>query len=268
MSIDVEKLVRVLEGVRERRPVVHSITNWVTAGDVANALQAIGARPVMAVDPDEVEEIVSGADAEVLNLGTPDPSRVKAMLLAGRCANRLNRPVIFDPVGVGASRLRGDAVQNLLSRVRLAVIRGNRAEIGVMAKRGGELRGIDAVKGPEDLYGTAEVVSQETGATVVLSGPQDLVVGSERAFEVENGHFMMGLVTGTGCILSAIIGAFAAVERDSFVAAASAVAFFGLAGERAAFQGKGPGTFKAALFDALFALTSDDFKSGAKIKVL
>jgi len=268
LSIDVEKLVRVLESVREKRPVVHTITNWVTAGDVSNALQAIGARPVMAVDPEEVEEIVSGADAEVLNLGTPDPSRVRAMLLAGCSANRLDRPVVFDPVGVGASRFRTNTVQSILSQVRFAVIRGNRAEIGTMAKKGGELRGIDAVNGPEDLFGTAEVVSQETGATVVLSGPQDLVVGSERAFEVANGHFMMGLVTGTGCILSAIIGAFAAVEKDSFVAAASAVAFFGLAGERAALQGKGPGTFKTALFDALFALTSEDFKSGAKIKVV
>ncbi len=268
MSIDVEKLVRVLESVREKRPVVHAITNWVTAGDVANALQAIGARPVMAADPEEVEEIASGAEAEVLNLGTPDPSRVKAMLLAGRSANRLDRPVVFDPVGVGASRFRTNAVQSILSQVRFAVIRGNRAEIGAMAKRGGELRGIEAVKGPEDLRGAAEILSRETGATVVLSGPQDLVVGGERAIAVENGHSMMGRVAGTGCMLSVIIGAFAAVEKDTFIAALSAVAFFGLAGEQAALQGKGTGTFKAALLDALFALTSEDFKNGVRIKVL
>ncbi len=253
-------------GVRQKRPVVHTITNWVTAGDVANALHAIGARPVMAVALEEVEDIVSGADAVVLNLGTPDPSRVKAMLLAGRCANRLGRPVVLDPVGAGASRFRRDAVQSVLSQVRLTVIRGNKAEIGALTERGGELRGMDAVKGPEDLVETAEKLSKKMGATVVISGAQDLIAGRGMIVEVENGHPLMGQVTGAGCMLSAVIGAFAAVEKDSFIAAVGAVAFFGLAGERAALQGKGPGTFKTALLDALFTLKPEDIKTGARLK--
>ena len=181
MSVEIDLLARVLDGVRQKRPVVHTITNWVTAGDVANALHAIGARPVMAVALEEVEDIVSGADAVVLNLGTPDPSRVKAMLLAGRCANRLGRPVVLDPVGAGASRFRTESIRNILSELRMTLIRGNRAEIGALAQRGGELRGIDAAKGPDDLYGAAKMLSQETGATVVVSGPQDLVVRGERS---------------------------------------------------------------------------------------
>ncbi len=244
MSVEIDLLARVLDGVRQKRPVVHTITNWVTAGDVANALHAIGARPVMAVALEEVEDIVSGADAVVLNLGTPDPSRVKAMLLAGRCANRLGRPVVLDPVGAGASRFRTESIRNILSELRMTLIRGNRAEIGALAQRGGELRGIDAAKGPDDLYGAAKMLSQETGATVVLSGPQDLVVRGERIIEVENGHPMMGLVTGTGCILSAIMGAFAAVETDPMVAAVGAAIFFGLAGSGPPCREKAPALSK------------------------
>ena len=265
MSLQVDVLAQTLDRLKERKPVVHAITNWVTAGDVANALHAISARPVMAIAMEEVEDVVSNADALVLNLGTPDSSRVKAMLLAGHKANRLGRPVIFDPVGAGASKLRKEAVQSILSKLSIRVIRGNKAEIGVLAEMGGELRGIDADRGPNDLRGAAAKLSQKAGTTVVLSGPQDLIVRNEEWVIVENGHPMMGQVTGTGCMLSGILGAFAAIEADPVVAAVGAVAFFGLAGERAALQAKGPGTFKAALLDALFTLEAEDLLRGARI---
>ncbi|OGP90157.1 MAG: hypothetical protein A2156_12430, partial [Deltaproteobacteria bacterium RBG_16_48_10] len=233
--------------------------------DVANALHAIGARPVMAIAIEEVEDIVSRADALVLNLGTPDPPRMKAMLLAGHYANRLGLPVIFDPVGAGASKFRIEAARNILSELRVTIIRGNKAEIGALTEMGGELRGIDAAIGPTDLHGAAKMLSQRTGTVVVLSGSQDLVVRNEKVVAIEKGHPMMGQVTGTGCMLSAIIGAFAAVEKDPMVAAAGAVAFFGLAGERAALEAKGPGTFKSALLDALFTLRPEDIEAGARI---
>lgn len=263
--MQIHVLAQALDRLRKSNPVVHAITNWVTAGDVANALHAVSARPVMAIALEEVEDVASKADALVLNLGTPDPSRVKAMLLAGHRANRLGRPVIFDPVGAGASGFRKEVVQSILSELCIAMIRGNRAEIGILAEMGGELRGIDAARGPNDLHGAAKMLSQKTGATVVLSGPQDLVVRNEERVIVENGHPMMGQVTGTGCMLSGIIGAFAAIETDPMVAAAGAVAFFGLAGEQAALQAKGPGTFKAALLDALFTLRPEDIEAGARI---
>ena len=266
MSLEVDALARALNRVRQSEPVVHTITNWVTAGDVANGLHAIGARPIMAIAHEEVEDIIYRADALVLNLGTPDPSRVKAMLLAGHCANSLGRPVIFDPVGAAASKFRIEAVRNILSELSINTIRGNRAEIGALTEMGGELRGIDATSGPADLQGAAKLLSQKTGAAVVLSGPQDLVVRDENMVMVENGDPMMGQVTGTGCMLSAIIGAFAAVEKDPMAAAVAAAAFFGLAGERAAQQANGPGTFRAALLDALYTLKPDDLEAGARIK--
>ena len=266
MLLEVDALACTLTHVRQSKPVVHTITNWVTAGDVANGLHAIGARPIMAIALEEVEDIIYRADALVLNLGTPDPSRIKAMLLAGHCANSLGRPVIFDPVGAAASKFRMEAIRNILSELSITTIRGNRAEIGALTEMGGELRGIDAARGPADLHGAAKLLSQKTGAAVVLSGPQDLVVRDEKMVIVENGHPMMGQVTGTGCMLSAIIGAFAAVEKDPMAAAVAAAAFFGLAGERAAQQANGPGTFRAALLDALYALKPDDLEAGARIK--
>jgi hydroxyethylthiazole kinase len=265
MSFEVDPLVQALIRLRQDQPVVHTITNWVTAGDVADALHAIGARPVMAIALEEVEEVVSRADALVLNLGTPDPSRVKALLLAGHRANALGRPVVFDPVGVGVSGFRTESARKILSELRIAIIRGNRAEIGALAETGGKLRGIDADQGPADLIGSARLLSKRTGAVVVLSGPRDLVVENEKAVVVENGHPMMGRVTGTGCMLSAITGAFAAVEKKPMIAGLAAAIFFGLAGERAAQESKGPGTFKAALHDALFTLAPEDLKTGAKV---
>ena len=266
MAFTPDLLAHALSKIRERQPVVHAITNLVTIGDVANALHALGARPVMASALEEVKEITSRADALVLNLGTPDPNRIEAMLLAGRHANTLGHPVILDPVGAGASPFRFEVIQRILLEVRLTVIRGNGAEIGVLAGMGGKLRGIDSAGEPADPEAAAKALAQKTGGVVVLSGPQDLIAERDEIIRVENGHPMMARVTGTGCMLSAIIGAFAAVERNPMIAATGAVAFFGLAGEKAAQQAKGPGSFKVALFDALFVVTPEDVKGGAKIK--
>jgi len=266
MSLRLECIANTLIQVRQRKPVIHTITNWVTAGDVANALHAIGARPIMAISKEEVAEIASRADGLVINLGTPDPSRIEAMLLAAHQANQLVRPVIFDPLGAGASKFRMEAAWKIFSEIRIAIIRGNRAEIGTLSETGGELRGIDAVKGPSDLYGAAKALSRKTGSVVVISGPEDLVLKGERKVIVENGHPLMGQITGTGCMLSAIIGAFTAVETDPVIAAIGALVLFGLAGERASLSANGPGTFKAALLDALFNLTPEEVEAGAKIK--
>ena len=265
MNPRVDAIAHLLEQVRERQPVVHAMTNWVTGSDVANVLHTMGARPILAVALEEVTDITSNADALVLNLGTPTPQRVEAMLKAGHRANTLGRPVIFDPVGVGASRFRIDATRHILSELRLTIIKGNRAEIGMLTGTGGQLRGVDAATGPEDLRIAGEVLSRQTKAVVIISGQHDLVVDGEKAVVVENGHPLMGQVTGTGCMLSALIAAFAAVEDKPMVAAIGAVACFGLAGERAGHRARGPGTFKAELLDSLFALTPDDVRSGVRI---
>jgi hydroxyethylthiazole kinase len=264
--IETEHLIQVLSKVREQRPVVHVITNWVTAGEVASSLHAMGARPIMASAPEEADEITAKADALVLNLGTPSQARIEAMIRSGHQANKDGHPVLFDPVGVSASKFRIESSKKILSELHLTVIRGNQAEIGALAGRESHLAGVDSISGPEDLDRASELLSEKTGAVVVASGHQDLVVSFRKKAIVENGHPMMKTITGMGCMLTAVIGAFNAVERDPMVATVSAVAFFGLAGEQAAFNAKGPGTYKIAFFDFLFSLTPEQMKKGMKIK--
>jgi hydroxyethylthiazole kinase len=266
MPLEIDRLTKIHSTVRQRQPVVHAITNWVTANDVASALHAVGARPIMAFTPEEVQEIASGADALVLNLGTPSPLGIESMLRAGHQAVSLGHPVIFDPVGAGASSFRIEASKRIITELRLKVIKGNRAEIGFLAEGHGKLAGIDAVAGPEDLERAAEHLSRTSGAVVAVSGPQDLIVFSGKKVIVENGHPMMARVTGLGCILTGLIGAFAAVENDPLVATVGAIAFFGLVGEQAALRAKGPGTFKTALLDILFSLTPEEMGQGMKLR--
>lgn len=266
MVLEIERLVRVLLKVREKKPVVHAITNWITSNEVASCLHAIGARPIMAIASEEVEEITSKADALVLNLGTPSPERIEAMLLSGRQANRDDHPIVFDPVGVSGSKFRIESSRRILSELRVTVIRGNQSEIGALAGQKGHLAGVDSISGPEDLEQACRYLSQKTGAVVVASGVEDLIISSEKKAMVENGHPMMPLVTGMGCMLSAIIGAFNAVESDPMIATVSGVAFFGLTGELGGLLAKGPGTFKSAFFDTLYSLTPEELQRGMKIR--
>jgi len=266
MFFEIERLLQVLSTVREQKPVIHAITNWVTANDVANAIQAVGARPIMAIAPEEVEEVTSRANALVLNLGTPSSARIEAMLLAGAQANKDGHPIVFDPVGVAASKFRGESCKKILSKLRVTVIRGNQAEIGTLADQESHAAGIDSVAGPEDLNQASELLSKKTGAVVVASGPHDLIVSAKKKVIVENGHPMMEKVLGMGCMLTAILGACNAVERDPLVATVSATAFFGLAGEQAALQTTMPAAFKSAFFDVLFSLTPDQMRKGIRIK--
>jgi hydroxyethylthiazole kinase len=266
MIVELERLASVLIRLKEKRPVVHAITNGVTIGDVANALQAIGARPIMASASEEVLEITSRAEALLLNLGTPDPLRMEAMLQAGRHAKTIGVPVILDPVGAGVSRFRMVALRTYLAEIRFAAIRGNGAEIGVLAGLGGRFRGIDSAGAPGDPESAAKTLSQKTGAVVVMSGSRDIIAGKGEIILVENGHPMMAQVTGTGCMLSAILGAFIAVEPDPLLAVLTGTVFFGLAGEQAALESQGPGSFRTALLDALYTLKPEDIRTGAKIK--
>jgi hydroxyethylthiazole kinase len=261
-----EKISSLLKEVRNRRPVVHAITNWVTGGEVANALQALGARPVLALSTVEAAEITARADALYLNLGTPTPDRIEAMLSSGRRANEIGLPVILDPVGAGASHFREEACRQILSELNLTILRGNRAEIGALAGQGGQLRGIDAVSGPDDIHEALRVLSGRRGAVVVASGEKDHIFYDGKMVLVGNGHPLMLRVTGTGCMLSAVIAAFAAVGPDPLEAAIAGVSCFKLAGELAGRNAGGPGAFKTGLMDFLYALTPDDLQRSADIQ--
>jgi len=255
-----------LRAIRERKPLVHQITNYVVMNETANATLALGALPVMAHALQEVEEMASVASALVLNIGTLSDDWVEAMLLAGRAANRAGAPVVLDPVGAGATSYRTETSRRLLGQLDVAAVRGNSAEIATLAGRAAEIRGVEAVGGaggPE----LAREAARSLGCVAAVTGPVDHVSDGERTISVSNGHELLGTVTGTGCMSTAITGCFLAVRPDDpLEAAAEALVAFGVAGEAAAKKAKGPGSFHVALYDALYALDPDKLDKQAKVE--
>ncbi|MEW6232273.1 MAG: hydroxyethylthiazole kinase [Chloroflexota bacterium] len=258
----------ILEHVRHEQPLVHHITNLVTMNDVANATLAVGARPVMALALNEVTQMVESARALVLNLGTPTPERVEVMLAAGAVANARGIPIVLDPVGVGATAFRSQSAQRLLTVLRLAVVRGNAGEIAALADLTGTVSGVDTARQDLDRAAVAQALARRHRTVVALTGATDLVSDGVRVAAVDNGHPLLKAVTGTGCQVSAITGAFCAVETDMLRAAVSALTVFGIAAERAAREAKGPGSFRIALFDALYALTAEEITQAARVRWL
>jgi hydroxyethylthiazole kinase len=263
-----KKAAESLRRVRERKPLVHNITNFVVMNYTANALLACGASPVMAHAAEEVEEMVSLAGALVLNIGTLSPPWVQAMLKAGKRANALHVPVILDPVGAGATRLRTDSARRLIEALSIQVIRGNASEIISLAgeKSGSRTKGVDSVHTVDQVTENAAALARELRTTLAITGAVDLITDGERVFRVMNGHAMMGHVTGTGCTATVIIGAFLAVNPDPLEAATTGLSYFGLAGEKAAARSLSPGTFQIAILDALYEIKGEDLRAGAKIR--
>ena len=249
--------------IRARRPLIHQITNYVTMNDTANVTLHIGASPVMAHAIGEVREMVRHAGALVLNIGTLDPAWIEAMLAAGREANERGIPVVLDPVGVGATALRTDAVEAILAAVRVDVVRGNAAELSAIAGLAAEIRGVDSVSA-DSPGAAAAIVARRTGGAAVASGAIDHVADAARAARVENGHPLMGAITGSGCMATALIGAFRSVQPDPFLAATAAMIAFGIAGEIAAERSVGPGTFRQNLMDAVYGLGGEVIRARAR----
>jgi hydroxyethylthiazole kinase len=253
-----------LRNIRQKKPLIHNITNFVVMNFTANVLLAMGASPVMAHAREEVEDMVSLAGALVLNIGTLTPVWVEAMMAAGRAANKLKVPVILDPVGSGATRLRTESARRILGELSLAVVRGNASEILSLADAGSKTKGVDSIHGVDEAAETAAVLARELGTTLAITGPVDLVTDGSRTVRVANGHPLLGMVTGTGCAATAVIGAFLAVDDDPVAAAAAGLAFFGLAGEMAAERAKAPGGFQTALLDALYLLDEDRLRAESR----
>jgi hydroxyethylthiazole kinase len=260
------KYSAMLELLRQNRPLVHHITNYVTVNDCANITLCIGASPVMSHALEEVEEMAGHAGALVLNIGTLDSYQAQSMLLAGHAANKLDIPVIVDPVGTGATRYRTDFMSHLIDELQISVIKGNAGEIGMLAGADASVKGVDSGDVKGDLGSIAQDFAKKTGITMVISGPTDIVSDGDRIITVENGHPMMGRISGTGCMLTSIIASFAAVQQDMAEASAASLAAFGIAGERAAARSSSPGSFKTALFDQLSVLTPDELARNAKVR--
>ena len=264
--MNLQSLADLLSRVRAERPLIHHITNTVTVNDCANVTLCIGAAPVMAEAPEEVGEMAAMADALVLNIGTLSHHQVASMLEAGRRANECNVPVIIDPVGAGATRMRTDAALMLIDRLEVAVLKGNAGEIGALAGAGGKVRGVDSQGAGGDALTIARTYAKDAGTTVVISGATDIVTDGSRVMLVDNGHEMMGRLSGTGCMAASLAGAFAAVSSDYVTSSAAALAAFGLAGEVAAVRAAGPYSFRTALFDELAALLPEDLLKGARVR--
>jgi len=245
---------RLLTKIRQQKPLIHHITNAVVMNDTANITLAIGALPVMAHAVEEVEEMVSLAGALVLNIGTLFPAQIEAMLRAGKKANEKGIPIVLDPVGAGATRLRTETSLRLLSEVRISVVRGNASEVGALIGVAGETRGVEAISVSGDRESIVRNAARELGCTVAITGARDLVTDGTRLARVDNGHPLLATITGSGCMATSLIGAFLAAESEPVAATVAGLVAMGLAGELAAPKAGGPGTFRSHLLDAVAAL--------------
>ncbi|HPP74289.1 MAG TPA: hydroxyethylthiazole kinase [Armatimonadota bacterium] len=264
----VEKIAEDLSAIREKRPLVHSITNYVVMNETANATLCIGALPIMSHAKEEVEEMAGIAGALVLNIGTLSPDWIDAMELAGKRASEKNIPVILDPVGAGATKLRIDSSKRLLEKVRVSIVRGNAAELAALAGITSEVRGVESMGASETPVNIAKRFASAYGCTAAITGAVDVVSDGSRTAQISNGHVMMSKVVGTGCMSDVIVAAFASVETDTFTAAVGGLAAFGIAGELAASaSGNRPGTFHLEMYNALYALTPEDILNRSRIEV-
>jgi hydroxyethylthiazole kinase len=256
-----------LASLRESKPLVHQITNYVVMNETANATLALGALPVMAHACEEVEEMVGLASALVLNIGTLSKHWIEAMLLAGRAANERRIPIVLDPVGAGATRYRTDTAKRLLDELRIPVVRGNAGEVATLVGVEAEVRGVESMGSAANAGELAREAARVLGIVAAVTGPVDHVSDGDRVIGVANGHELLAAVSGTGCMATAITGCFLAGKPDApLEAAAEALVAFGVAAEDAAKDARGPGTFHAGLYDALAGLDPDTLDSRAKLR--
>lgn len=271
-----------LSSLRRQAPRVHCITNYVTAGAVADAVLAVGGSPIMAQGRQEAEEVTSICQSLVLNMGTMEEWTPEAMIRAGRRANALGHPVVLDPVGITASRFRKEAACRILNKVRPSVIRGNESELlellrllgGFGVPDRGAACGVDSISeaSQEQRMETVKALQKQTEAVVVMTGKMDLIAGEKCLYQVMNGHPLMGRITGSGCMLDGVIGAFCGAETGSLEeGAAAAVCAHGFCGELAAGASgepyAGTGSFRVRFLDYLSSLDDETLERGKRIEI-
>lgn len=261
----IEQITQALTAVRQQKPLVVNITNYVVMNNTANALLAIGASPIMAHSKQEMAEMMSFAGALVINIGTLDSVWIPRMTFAVEQANANGKVVVLDPVGCGASTLRTETSRQIARLADKLIIRGNASEIIALAGEQAQSKGVDSLDSSDAALGAAEFLVAEYGANVVISGETDYIVTKSQTVTLSNGHEMMPYVTGMGCTLSALTGAFAAVGDETGLAAA---AVLGVAGEIAAEQARGPGSLQLTLLDELYQLDEQTLANQLKLQVI
>lgn len=272
---DYKKIGEMLNRLREKCPLVHHITNYVTVNDCANITLAIGASPVMADDINEVEDMVAIASALVINIGTLNSRTVEAMIKAGKRANELNIPVILDPVGAGATAYRTKIAKRILDEIKLSVIRGNLSEIMTLYGIKSQTKGVDSL---DDISSSRDKLikvkklamdfSNRIDAVVAITGAVDVITDGKSIYSVNNGHKIMSKVTGTGCMCTSLIGSYLGAGGEDLIAALAGVASMGIAGE-IAYEGLGEyggsGSLKINIIDAVYNLSLEIIKKRGKI---
>jgi len=255
--------IELIKMIRGKSPLIHNITNFVVMNSSANILLAIGASPVMAHCRSEVEEMTSIASALVLNIGTVQEEWTESMLCAAKAANSIGIPVILDPVGAGATKLRSETVERILKETRISVLRGNASEIFSLASSEVKTRGVDSsLLITSDHIDTAKEIANDYKCIIAISGEEDLITDGNRVLRIANGHPIMSRVTGTGCGLTTVTAAFCAVAGEKiFEATASAFAFYGICAEKAVMTSDNPGSFSVAFLDALYSIEDEDIST-------
>ncbi len=266
--IEKEQLKDNLNAIREKSPLVHNITNFVVMNNTANALLAIGASPVMAHAIEEVEDMVNIASALVINMGTLSQQWVEAMILSGKAAVKKGIPVIFDPVGVGATPYRNKVAASIIHECKPSIIRGNASEIMALANDNIKTKGVDSTASSNSAVDAAKQLATETGAVVVISGEHDFITDGKTTYKVKNGSSMMPLVTGMGCTATAIVAAFAAVDSNCLSASVSAMAAMGICGEKASEKSNGPGTMQLHFIDELYNMDAYTLEEFAAFRIV
>ena len=267
-----ENVVKLLEEVREKTPLVHNITNYVTVNDCANAVLAIGGSPIMADGIGEVADITSISSALVINIGTLNKNTISSILEAGRKANELGIPVVFDPVGAGASLLRNNTTKEIIEQIRVSIIRGNLSEVSFVAGLEVSTKGVDSsdADAKNDAVAIAKSVAKKLSCVVAITGAIDVITDGETLVKIANGHKMLSRVTGTGCMATALVGSFAGATNDYLTATVAGVASMGISGE-IAFEkcGElGTGSFHIAIIDALSKLNSETVEDRISLEVI
>ena len=266
MNITAEEIGSAIREIREKAPVVHSITNYVVMNSTANALLALGASPVMAHAEEEMEEMVGIASALVINIGTLSPAWVRSMFKAAEAARKRKIPIVLDPVGAGATAYRTRTARELIRAFPPEIIRGNASEIMALVEENTKTKGVDSTASSDAAVAIGRQLHEQCGSVVCISGETDYTVGPAGVIKTRNGHILMTRVTGLGCTASALCGAFAAVTPDPAIAAAEAMAVMGITGEIAFARSEGPGSLQLHFLDALYRLDTDDIRRLLRIE--
>ncbi|PSU64053.1 hydroxyethylthiazole kinase [Photobacterium phosphoreum] len=258
-------IIAALALVRKQKPLVVNITNYVVMNNTANALLAIGASPIMAHSRQEMAEMMQISGSLVINIGTLDSEWIERMLFAVEQANANNKPIILDPVGCGASVLRTQTARTLAAKANNLIIRGNASEIIALAGEVSQTKGVDALDSSDTALTAAQVLVTQYHANVVISGEVDYIVTASQTISLSNGHHMMPYVTGMGCSLTALTGAFAAIGETSGLAA---TAIYAIAGEIAAAQSAGPASLQLNIIDGLYQISAEQICQRLNIDVV